>query len=295
MIDLHVHTNHSGDGEHSVIEILKMAEKSGVKYLSITDHDVVSAYEDLKNININKHYTGKIIPGIEMTTTYQGVTIELLGYGIDIDKVSKSKLVGIDRLNRVNQLEWAHIRKISTEFNLLYDSNQSLPKNGFPTPIFYKELISYKQNIPILKKLNITSEYNFYRHHVCNINSPFFFNREEVIIPFDKASELIRKNGGKVFLAHPFIYSFSDTTKTIKEINNTGLIDGIECFHSSHDEEKIDYLIELCNKHNLLKSGGSDFHTSLQPRIIGYGNDGKIPIPFELSKEWLEELKSKCL
>ena len=53
MIDLHIHTTNS-DGKYTVKEILKMAENKNINSISFCDHNVLVAYEDLKNINIKE-------------------------------------------------------------------------------------------------------------------------------------------------------------------------------------------------------------------------------------------------
>ena len=65
MIDLHVHTNHS-DGSDTVTQVLTKAEELGLKYLSITDHDTISAYKQISGLDLEKFYTGKLIKGIEI-------------------------------------------------------------------------------------------------------------------------------------------------------------------------------------------------------------------------------------
>ena len=52
MIDLHLHTTYS-DGTKTVKEILKQAEELKLDYISITDHDKCSAYDELKNIDVS--------------------------------------------------------------------------------------------------------------------------------------------------------------------------------------------------------------------------------------------------
>ena len=70
MIDLHIHSNNS-DGSDSVLEILKKCEELKLNYISFTDHETCAAYNELKNINIKKYYSGTIIPGIEIKCAYQ--------------------------------------------------------------------------------------------------------------------------------------------------------------------------------------------------------------------------------
>lgn len=74
-----------------------------------------------------------------------------------------------------------------------------------------------------------------------------------------KVCSLVHLCGGKVFLAHPFKYKY-DGKEIVKEILNEKCIDGIECIHSYHTQEEIDYLLEVCECNKLLVSAGSDFH-----------------------------------
>ena len=53
MIDLHIHSNHS-DGYYTVKKILKMAEEENINTISFCDHNVLGAYEELKDMDIKK-------------------------------------------------------------------------------------------------------------------------------------------------------------------------------------------------------------------------------------------------
>ena len=78
MIDLHTHTIHS-DGTETAVEMLENAEKLGLKALSITDHISCGAYEELENVDIKKHYTGKLITGCELFTTIERSNNRIIG------------------------------------------------------------------------------------------------------------------------------------------------------------------------------------------------------------------------
>lgn len=62
--DLHVHTDYSRDGESTVEEIIRMAEKRGLDVIAITDHDTVEGARYAQTINTDI----LIIPGIEIST-----------------------------------------------------------------------------------------------------------------------------------------------------------------------------------------------------------------------------------
>lgn len=56
MIDLHIHTLHS-DGDFTALEILQKAENEKLDIISITDHNQISAYDELEEIhNIQDYY-----------------------------------------------------------------------------------------------------------------------------------------------------------------------------------------------------------------------------------------------
>ena len=91
-----------------------------------------------------------------------------------------------------------------------------------------------------------------------------------------EASRLIRKAGGVLVLAHPndpngtslvSITSDLDEQTNIIEEYMLEYIDGIECWHSRHDEKTTAHYIEFAGKHGLLVTGGSDCHQ--KPILLG--------------------------
>ena len=92
MIDLHIHSNYS-DGYYTVKEILKMAEEENINTISFCDHNVVGAYEELKDMDIKKYYNGKIITGIEFDFVYDKRDFHILGYNFDVEKLKKSRFI----------------------------------------------------------------------------------------------------------------------------------------------------------------------------------------------------------
>ncbi|ADN35338.1 PHP domain protein [Methanolacinia petrolearia DSM 11571] len=62
--DLHVHTKYSRDGESSVEDIIRMAEKRGLDVIAITDHDTVGGAKYAQTIKTDI----MVIPGVEIST-----------------------------------------------------------------------------------------------------------------------------------------------------------------------------------------------------------------------------------
>ena len=80
--DLHCHTTCS-DGTMSPEEVLKLAKASGLKGLSITDHDTVEAYATA--IDLAKDLGLTLLSGVEFSASHNGVSVHILGYGFDVD------------------------------------------------------------------------------------------------------------------------------------------------------------------------------------------------------------------
>lgn len=78
-IDLHIHSNES-DGKLTPNEIVEQAQKKGLKYIAISDHNTIDAY-----LCTNVLKEDMVIPAVEFDCFYKGVLIHILGYGIDID------------------------------------------------------------------------------------------------------------------------------------------------------------------------------------------------------------------
>ena len=57
-LNLHVHTHHS-DGRHPLFELVQMAQREGVEYIAITDHDSVEAWSR-SNIEQARLYVDRI-------------------------------------------------------------------------------------------------------------------------------------------------------------------------------------------------------------------------------------------
>ena len=69
----------------------------------------------------------------------------------------------------------------------------------------------------------------------------------------------------------------------LNDIYNLNILDGVECVHSKHNKEQVEFLMNFCKKYDLLMSGGSDFHTD-KKQTLGYTELGEISDKFCLKK-----------
>lgn len=80
MIDLHVHSTES-DGTDTPCELVTLAKQVGLHAFALTDHDTIGG---LKYARPAAKEAGiELIPGIELSTDYEGKEVHILGYYID--------------------------------------------------------------------------------------------------------------------------------------------------------------------------------------------------------------------
>jgi len=259
MVDLHIHTSHS-DGTWDTKRLLQEAEKAKLDYISITDHNSVEAYNDIKNFNLSNIFGGKIITGCEFSCYLGDARIELLGYNIDVNKTEKwiEENYHYEEYSFQNEfeklVELCKYHNIKLTENLYYDETKE-----YPYDTIYNDIIKYPENIKFFTKDELATANNFFRSASCNKENPLHVDFK--IDPIAKeVSDFIRSVGGKVFIAHAFVYKFENTTKFINELISNNIIDGIEVYHTDHSEEEVKILLSICKEKNLLISAGSDCH-----------------------------------
>nr|WP_304956542.1 PHP domain-containing protein [Waterburya agarophytonicola] len=77
MIELHAHTTYS-DGILTPQQLVERAASAGVKALAITDHDTLYGWNEA--IAAAVPHNIEIIPGVELSTVYNGRSLHVLGY-----------------------------------------------------------------------------------------------------------------------------------------------------------------------------------------------------------------------
>src|SRR5438045_1879988 len=79
-VDLHSHTTCS-DGNTPPRELIRLAKAAGVHVIAVTDHDTVEALPDC--LDEGKTQGVRVIPGIEMSSRFEGHDVHVLGFGLD--------------------------------------------------------------------------------------------------------------------------------------------------------------------------------------------------------------------
>lgn len=208
MIDLHTHTMFS-DGTWTLEEMLTNAENANINILSITDHDTALPHIKLKDIDIKRYFSGKIVVGGEFNAIFRNTKIELLGYNFDAIQMQdwientynqKNEIQGYEE-EFLEILELCKKNGIKTSEHLKYDRVLK-----YPTKIIYNDIIKYKEN----KKFFTDDEWNireaFFRSCTCKPNFILYRNFSK---QYPSAKEVARTNQKvtvEKYLLHIYIY-----------------------------------------------------------------------------------------
>lgn len=298
MIDLHIHSNHS-DGSNTVTEILQKAQRLGLKAISITDHDTCAGHIELRNINVDRLYSGVIVSGVELRCFYKKRIIEILAYNIDIDKMQRwlNKFYAGKSHADVQKKYLRQLYKTCMELKLYMpeiDEIQWNPEGEWAARTIYREMKADERNKEKLPQ-DLWEDYENFRHKYCyNLDNIFYIDKSEDLPSITELLKAIKNAGGLAFLPHIYVYKWApDIKEFINELIDNYDIDGIECYYNNFSCEQTEYLKELCERKSLYKSGGSDYHGTKRPKVemgIGLGN---LNVPDEIILPWKDKLLLK--
>lgn len=269
-IDLHTHSLFS-DGSCRPAELVAYAKKKNLFALALTDHDTTDGLDEA--IQVGKSEGVYVIPGIELSTAYQGKDIHILGYFIDYkSRDLQEKLTLFQNLRKKRNIKMVHLLQeggydISLE-NLyeIYGKKSVITRMHLAKALFDQ---GYVKDIPTAFATILAKD------------SPYYVPRED--ISPESAVSLIRENKGTAVLAHPTLYKLSDEKlrELLASLKSLGL-SGIETYYSTYTEEQTAYIKSLADEFQLFPTGGSDYHGTSKPHIdLGIGK-GNLKIPATL-------------
>lgn len=239
--DLHLHTTAS-DGTYSPFEVVKMAYEKRLTTISITDHDTLAGIKEAMVAGL--HFGINVIPGIELTTKYNEKTVDILGYGIQLDnelKIVLDKIV-LDRKTRAIQI----IEKFtSLGMNITIEDVKKYAKGD----IIGRPHIARA----IVEKGYVKSIQEVFDDYLAN-GKPC--NVEKYNLSLKKGIELLQHAGGKAVLAHPKLIQDDQLVHEMLQLP----FDGIEVWHRKHLPEDIRRYKQIAYEKGLIMTGGSDFH-----------------------------------
>jgi predicted metal-dependent phosphoesterase TrpH len=270
MIDLHLHSTDS-DCKLTPSYIVQRALSLGIKAVAITDHDLISGIEE-EMIAGDKHGI-KIIQGVELVTMDGEKEIHILGYLFDHtndELINFLKGLRIVRNRQIQGMLDKIYKKTNVEITLLYLNKYS--KHGY----YGRAHIAQA-----MVSLGITPNTQ------AGFTKDFLANGGDCYLPAaeltpQQAVKMLRSFGAVPVYAHPGYYgSFQVTDEYIDELKQHGLM-GLECIHFRHTANIVRQSLEMAERHNLIKTGGSDCHGTYYDPV----KMGTVNVP----DEWLYTL-----
>ncbi|MCQ2555175.1 MAG: PHP domain-containing protein [Clostridia bacterium] len=254
-VDYHIHTVYS-DGTLTPVEVVKKYSEAEYDEIAITDHDGISGIAEAKiageALNI------KVLPGIEISTDYEGHNVHLLGYNFDTE--NEALLEKLKEIRAARDERNVHLAEKINEmgFNFSLDEVYSRSKGKYVGKPNIARILVEKGYFPdfdtCFKEL---------------MESPEIRGLKKKRIPIEEAIRLIKDAKGLPVLAHPKKLKFLGEPETeeywsnldsfLRYLKKAGL-SGMECFYPTHDTTDEFRFSSLAGKYHLHITKGSDFH-----------------------------------
>lgn len=240
--DLHIHTTAS-DGLMNPDEVVRWSSIKRLAAIGITDHDTINGIS--LAINASSKYKVEIVPGIELSTSLDGEEIHILGYFIDYKKAWF-----LDILKKIQNSRFERAEKIVYKLNHMgidVTLEQVINMAGgaaIGRPHIARAMIEKGY------AGSIKEAFKFYIGKDC----PAYAERYK--LSCGEAIDIIKEIGGISVLAHPGLIK---RKANIEKVIALG-IEGIEVYHTKHDDGAVKNALDIASSRKLLITGGSDCH-----------------------------------
>ena len=275
-VDLHIHSTAS-DGRLSPEEVVAKSVEHGLTTIALTDHDTVDGI--VPALEAAKAFLGlRVIPGVELSTDAPQGEVHVLGYFIDC--TDRELMARLQRMrNSRQERAQAMIAKLrGLGVNIEWWRLQEIAGSGsIGRPHLAKAM---------LEKGYITSFKEAFTNYIGR-GGPAYVERQK-LTPVAAVELILRVNGLPV-LAHPF--TGGDPETTVIELKAAGLV-GIEAYYKDYSADEVSRLLGLANRHNLVVTGGSDYHgldTESEVMI------GGVNVPLSAAEHLIALVKSRVL
>lgn len=248
-IDLHAHSLIS-DGTDTPAELVAEARRAGLDVVALTDHDT---FDGLPEALAAAESAGvRVLPGVELSTEVDGVSVHLLGYGCRTDDPALLAELALIRRGRDG--------RVPAMLALLAGLGMPLD------PAVLARVSSSAASIgrPHLADALVAQGYVVDRTEAFDRlladGGPAFVPRYAA--PLEPAIGLIRAAGGVAVLAHPWGRVSREVLpeRYLAELAQDHGLDGIEVDHNDHGPGTRAELRAVARRRGLLATGSSDYH-----------------------------------
>jgi predicted metal-dependent phosphoesterase TrpH len=300
--DFHLHTVYS-DGLFTPRRLVGEAAKQGVRELAITDHNTIDGLSEGQEAAATAGMT--LVPGVEMSTSYEGRETHILGYGFNpLEVQSASQLYNyMQKIKRADDAWAIKVAQLSQKEPIVVELGggrrgeiavsveelerfrQSTKASYFHFGILIKEkmeaLAPAFKAVPARhifyylfwrKSPEYLEQYEaFFKTYGIENRKYWHVPREETSLQSTKqVIEMIERVGGIPVIAHPAESGLIE--KQIEDISAMGA-KGIEVYTPKHDAGQTEYYEAVAENNGLFTTSGTDFHDPFHRNRVQIGRD----------------------
>ena len=257
LVDFHMHSIYS-DGVKSPEELLRHALDCNLSMMALTDHDEIDGIKALRTAQeqLDPEKTIKIINGCEFSADYKDKSIHILGYRFDETNKELRDFIEYFKSKREERID--EIIRRCNNAGYFISKDELLKK--FPKTQAYGR--------PHIGQLLIDGGYakdiNDVFKDILRKDSPCYVPKVKIEVPY--IIDIIHKAGGLAVMAHPKLVTSDEYAVEMLAYD----FDGMEVYHTKHNDDDVKRYKALAKEHNLFITGGSDYH----------GIPGKAPDQF---------------
>ena len=269
--DLHCHSVVS-DGTLTPEELAERAYANGVRLWALTDHDELGGQGRARIAA--KALGMDYLSGVEISVTWMGQTIHIVGLGIDAEHAGILEGLRLTREGRSNRAQMMAEQLLKVGIPGAYEgalhfagNHQLISRTHFAR--FLVEQSVCRDTEHVFKNYLIEGKPGYVPHQWANL---------------DDAVSWITGAGGVAVIAHPGRYKFSamqrdELFKHFKDIGGMA----IEVITGSHSPDQFKTYGKIAQQYGFLASRGSDFHDPHESHI----DLGALPhLPDHLTPVW---------
>ena len=241
--DLHLHTSRS-DGTLSPTALVQKAAGRGLRVLAVTDHDTVAGLDEAEEAAAE--WGLELVPGVELSVTLQGAELHMLAYGFDpahgglqayLEEMQEARRARAWKM--VERLRSHGLEVEDTQLRRVIENTAAAGRPHLAAALHRAGHVA-------------STDEAFDRY--LGTDRPGFVAKPDV--PAADALAVVHQAGGVGVLAHPGHWTSS---AQVRQLVDAGL-DGLELYHRAHGASLRRYYRRLADSHDLLVTGGSDYH-----------------------------------
>lgn len=253
MIDLHTHSVFS-DGTTTPEENVRLAQRSGLSGLALTDHDTLQGWP--RADRAAQRAGIDFVPGVELSCELDGRGVHLLGYWVDADDAALS--AECDRLRQERDRRAGEIIDLLARHGVHVDP-AAVRARAAGAPLGRPHVAA------VLVDMGVVADVDAAFDEWLGDGRPAFAQKR-ALSPVDGV-RLLRGAGGVAVIAHPGV-SEVVTADLVAQLAAAGLA-GVEGDHAAHDDDQVRYWRAVAAELGLAVTGSSDFHGERKDARIG--------------------------